>query len=82
MTTIKPTRTLQGNDFPPNRAARRRASALSGTRSRSGFAEVMAGLVAERLTAPDVTGCVCPDCATVTMLAPALSHMDPAARRR
>jgi hypothetical protein len=80
MTTIKPTRTLRGNDFPPNRAARRRASALSGTRS--GFAEVIAALVAERLTAPDVIGCVCPDCATVTMLAPASSHSDPAARRR
>ncbi len=82
MTTIRPTRTLRGNDFPPNRAARRRASALSGTRSRSGFAEVMAALVAERLTAPDAIGRVCPNCATATMLAPASSHSDPAARRR
>ena len=82
MITIKPTRTLRGNDFPPNRAARRRASALLGTRSRSGFAEVMAALVAERLSAPDVIGCVCSDCATVTMLAPPSCGADPVVRRR
>lgn len=80
MTTIRPTRTLWGNDFPTNRAARRRASALSGTCTRSGFAEVMAALVAARATAPDVIGCICPDCATVTVLAPADANL--AARRR
>lgn len=82
MTTTKPTRTLRGNDFPPNRAARRRARALSGTRSPSGFAEVLAALVADRATAPDVIGCVCQDCNGFVGLVPASSDTNPAARRR